>query len=73
MNRKEIAEETLMIQRQGFYEVEGRRIDFASAQKHSEDHSELITPERGKSWYAKVPGCPGCRRRPPVPSLTRQR
>ncbi|RAV19402.1 TIGR02452 family protein [Paenibacillus contaminans] len=47
MNRKEIAQETLRIQEQGFYEYDGRRIDFAAAQKHSEDNSQLIIPEQG--------------------------
>lgn len=47
MDRKQIAQETLRIQQQGFYEYEGQRVDFASAQKHSEDDSELITPEQG--------------------------
>ncbi|GIP51211.1 TIGR02452 family protein [Paenibacillus vini] len=58
MNRKEIAEETLMIQRQGFYEADGRRIDFASAQKHSEDRSELISPERGEELVRESAGLP---------------
>lgn len=47
MNRKEIAQETLRIQQQGCYEYEGRRVDFAAAQKYSEDNSRLITPEQG--------------------------
>lgn len=47
MNRKEIAQETLRIQQQGHYEYEGRRVDFAEAQKRSEENSELITPEQG--------------------------
>lgn len=47
MNRKEIAADTLRIQRQGFYEFEGRRVDFAAVQKRSEEGSELITPEQG--------------------------
>ncbi|WP_036745878.1 hypothetical protein [Paenibacillus sp. UNC451MF] len=47
MSRKEIALETLRIQQQGYYEYDGQRIDFATAQKHSEDSSHLITPEQG--------------------------
>ncbi|NOV00592.1 TIGR02452 family protein [Paenibacillus planticolens] len=48
MSRKVIAEETLRIQRQGFYEYNGTRVEFATEQKHSEENSELITPEQGK-------------------------
>ncbi|MFF2484600.1 TIGR02452 family protein [Paenibacillus sp. NPDC058071] len=58
MNRKEIAEETLRIQRQGFYEYEGRRVEFATAQKHSEDSSELITPEHGEALVRGIAGLP---------------
>ncbi|MCQ6563775.1 TIGR02452 family protein [Paenibacillus mendelii] len=47
MNRKEIAQETLRIQQQGFYEYDGRRVDFAKAQRHSEDNSQLIDPNQG--------------------------
>lgn len=47
MNRKEIAQETLRIQEQGYYDVEGRRIDIAEAQRRSEDGSRLIVPEEG--------------------------
>lgn len=50
MNRKEIAADTLRIQRQGFYEFEGRRVDFAAVQKRSEEGSELITPGQGRNW-----------------------
>lgn len=58
MKRKEIAEETLRIQRQGFYEYAGRRVDFAAAQKHSEGNSELITPERGEALVRGIAGLP---------------
>lgn len=58
MNRKEIAEETLRIQRQGFYEVKGRRVEFAEAQKHSEENSELITPKRGEVLVREGAGLP---------------
>jgi uncharacterized protein (TIGR02452 family) len=47
MNRKEVAEETLRIQQQGYYEIGGMRIDFAAQQKASEADSFLITPEEG--------------------------
>ena len=47
MNRKEIAHETLKIQRQGFYELDNNCIDIADAQKASEETSFLLTPEQG--------------------------
>jgi len=47
MKRKGIAKETVQIQQQGFYEYEGRRVEFAPAQKRSEDNSQLIVPEQG--------------------------
>ncbi|TMV48691.1 TIGR02452 family protein [Paenibacillus mesophilus] len=59
MKRKEIAEETLRIQRQGFYEYEGRRVEFAAAQKHSEENSELITPEQGEELVRGIAGLTG--------------
>lgn len=49
MNRKEIAQNTLQYIEQGYYEVNGRRVDFAAEQKHSEDRSVLITPEQGET------------------------
>ncbi|MFC4102124.1 TIGR02452 family protein [Paenibacillus xanthanilyticus] len=61
MNRKTIAEETLRIQRQGYYEYDGRRVDFAAAQRQSEANSELITPEQGKALVegiARLPKLP---------------
>jgi len=47
MNRKEIAQDTLRYIQQGYYEVNGRQIDFSAEQKHSEERSVLITPEQG--------------------------
>ena len=47
MNRKEIAHETMKIQRQGFYELDNNRIDIADAQKASENACFLLTPEQG--------------------------
>lgn len=58
MHRKEIAEETLRIQRQGYYEVEGRRVEIAAAQKHSEESSELITPEQGETLVREIAALP---------------
>ncbi|MFJ8103089.1 TIGR02452 family protein [Lysinibacillus sp. NPDC096212] len=48
MNRKEIAQETLRIQEQGYYKYGNEQIDFAEAQKFSEKNSELIDPKQGK-------------------------
>lgn len=47
MNRKEIAQETLKIQQQGFYEYADGRVDIAEAQRRSEKHSQWITPVQG--------------------------
>ncbi|MBO9608419.1 MAG: TIGR02452 family protein [Paenibacillaceae bacterium] len=54
-SRKETAQETLQIQLQGFYKYEGRRIDFAEAQKHSEEGSRLISPEEGAALVRDLP------------------
>ncbi|KJB87149.1 hypothetical protein AZ66_14750 [Paenibacillus sp. E194] len=58
MKRKEIAEETLRIQRQGFYEYKGRRVEFATAQKQSEANSELISPEQGETLIRGIDELP---------------
>ncbi|MFD0715753.1 TIGR02452 family protein [Paenibacillus sp. GCM10027626] len=59
MNRKEIAQLTVRFMEQGFYEYNGRRVDFTAAQKHSEESSVLITPQEGagivKEWSGKQP------------------
>ncbi|WGU93402.1 TIGR02452 family protein [Paenibacillus dendritiformis] len=47
MKRKGIAQDTLRYMQQGYYEMNGRRVDFAAAQQYSEDNSVLITPEQG--------------------------
>lgn len=47
MKRKGIAKDTLRYMQQGYYEYNGRQVQFAAAQQHSEDNSVLITPERG--------------------------
>ena len=49
MNRKEIAQETVKIQRQGFYEWNGRKVDISSQQRISVENSVLIEP---KQWQA---------------------
>ncbi|MCL1809637.1 MAG: TIGR02452 family protein [Clostridiales bacterium] len=48
MNRKKIAEETLKIQQQGYYDTNGARVEFAEMQKASEKNSFLIVPEEGR-------------------------
>ncbi|SEU10175.1 TIGR02452 family protein [Paenibacillus sp. NFR01] len=58
MNRKEIAEDTVKIQRQGFYDYKESRKEFAALQKHSEDHSELITPAQGADLVRNLAGLP---------------
>ncbi|RUS46118.1 TIGR02452 family protein [Cohnella sp. AR92] len=63
MNRKEIAEETVRIQRQGFYECGGRRVEIGAAQKHSEESAELITPEQGKALAREASDLPKLPRR----------
>ncbi len=54
MNRKEIAHETVRIMEQGWYEYEGRQIDFSVQQKRSEEASVLISPEQGREMAARV-------------------
>ncbi|MFC4305335.1 TIGR02452 family protein [Cohnella boryungensis] len=54
MNRKEIAQATLRIQQQGYYELDGDRIEFAPQQRHSEENSRLIAPEEGAAAVADV-------------------
>lgn len=46
-NRKTIAQDTLRYMQQGYYEINGRRVDFAAEQRSSEENSVLITPEQG--------------------------
>lgn len=50
MNRKEIAQETVVIQRQGFYEYNGRKIDFSHLQNASVQNSILIEPHQWQSF-----------------------
>lgn len=52
MKRRGIAQETLKIQRQGYYELGGDRIDFAENQQVSEAMSHLITPQQGQELVA---------------------
>jgi len=47
VNRKQIAQETLKIQQQGFYELNGKQINITEQQKFSEQNSFLITIEGG--------------------------
>lgn len=50
MDRKEIAQKTVSIQRQGFYELEGKKIDFSAWQRDSVKNSRLIEPDEWKSF-----------------------
>lgn len=66
MNRKEIAQETLSIQQQGFYRLNGKQIDIAASQRTSEENSILLTPEQGARLVkncrpAKAGARPACR------------
>jgi uncharacterized protein (TIGR02452 family) len=45
MDRKGIAQDTLKIQRLGYYDLDGHRIDIASIQKASEEKAVLIIPD----------------------------
>lgn len=54
MKRKGIAQETLKIQQQGFYEYNGSTIDFHEKQKYSEEHSFLLTPSEGIELLQKL-------------------
>jgi|GEM_PF-3409675 len=55
MNRKEIARETLKIQRQGFYELDSSRIDMSAAQKAAEESCFLLTLEQGVELVERLP------------------
>lgn len=54
MERKAIAQETLCIQTQGYYEWNGERVEIAAAQTRSEEGSRLITPEEGAKLVAEL-------------------
>lgn len=54
MNRKEIAQETLKIQQQGFYEYENNRIDVSASQRASEEACFLLTPEQGTALVKQL-------------------
>ncbi len=58
MSRKEIALETVRYIEQGYYNKDGKRVDFADAQRRSEVHSRLFTPDQGQEVLRN--------RRPPV-------
>ena len=45
MDRKTIAQETLKIQCQGYYEISGTKVEFSKQQRKSEDNSILISPD----------------------------
>ena len=52
MDRKAIAGQSLNIQERGYYELEGRKIDFAEQQASSEKNSFLLTPDEGLKLMA---------------------
>jgi uncharacterized protein (TIGR02452 family) len=54
MNRIEIAEETLKIQNQGYYEFDGKKVEFLEQQKKSEDESFLINPDEASQLVRDV-------------------
>ena len=45
MDRKAIANETIEILRQGFYEYKGKKIEILEEQKKAVKQTKLITPE----------------------------
>ncbi|MBH5319640.1 TIGR02452 family protein [Paenibacillus sp. GSMTC-2017] len=47
MNRKKIAEDTLRYIHQGYYEHNGKCVDFSGLQRNTEEHSITITPQQG--------------------------
>lgn len=47
-NRKQIAEQTVQVISQGYYEREGRRIEIAELQQRSEAGSFLLRPQEGE-------------------------
>lgn len=53
MDGKIIANETLTIMRQGYYECEGRRIDIKTDMEKSISHSILFTPKQGEDILKK--------------------
>lgn len=61
MDRKATANETLRIMDQGWYEVEGRRIDIAGLQKESIAHSKLIFEARWPELEQSLPA-PGAQK-----------
>lgn len=59
MKRKEIARETLTIQEQGWYEVNGKTVHIADRQRASEEQSFLLKPEQGKALVETMKPLPG--------------
>lgn len=54
MNRKAVAQETLSILNQGFYEKNGKKIVIKEKQDASENKSKLITPQQGIEYVHKM-------------------
>ena len=54
MDRKAIANETIEILRQGFYEYKGKKIEILEEQKKAVKQTKLITPEEGERLIKKI-------------------
>lgn len=54
MKRKGIAQATLNIQQQGYYEKDGIRIDISEAQQAAQLGSRLITPAAGREIVSRI-------------------
>lgn len=58
MKRKGIAQETLKIQQQGWYEVNGVEVNITNQQRDSEQNSFLLTPEQGNELIEEMKPLP---------------
>ncbi len=54
MDRKAIANETIEILRQGFYEYNGKKIEILEEQKKAVKQTKLITPEEGERLIKEI-------------------
>lgn len=59
MDRKSVARETVRILKDGFYQVNGKRIDISSGLERSVRESVLITPKEGEEILKKYDGAGG--------------
>ena len=53
MDRKATAKETLIIMEQGYYELDGKRIDISGDMERSIEQSFLLTPKQGEELLEK--------------------